>query len=180
MKLTNFRRFHGDFKIITHPGVDTVGEGLLDLISSLVAFLIGNVVGVLKMSSGGFWGSNFWGSNFTGFSEILGVIRIGFFAAPIFSRLSSGGGLDFVGFGRTFDLLGSSFRPPPIGLFKRVPNADSLSNSHLIMVSLTEINASYSVNLCTLKIQNKPHRVQNILRHFYYTTMQKLCKFEAM
>ena len=86
MKLADFRRFHGDFKIITHPGVDTVGEGLLDLISSLVAFLIGNVVGVLKMSSGGFWGSNFWGSNFwgsnfTGFSEILGVIRISYIFA---------------------------------------------------------------------------------------------------
>ena len=26
----------------------------------------------------------------------------------------------------------------------------------------------------------KPHRVQHILRHFYYTTMQKLCEFEAL
>ena len=26
----------------------------------------------------------------------------------------------------------------------------------------------------------KPHRVQYILRNFYYTTMQKLCKFEAL
>ena len=34
----------------------------------------------------------------------------------------------------------------------------------------------------TLKIKNsiKPHRVQHILRHFYYTTIQKLCKFEAL
>ena len=26
----------------------------------------------------------------------------------------------------------------------------------------------------------KPHRVQHVLRHFYYTTMQKLCNFEAL
>ena len=33
-----------------------------------------------------------------------------------------------------------------------------------------------------LRIKNsvKPHRVQYILRHFYYTTMQKLCNFEAL
>ena len=36
---------------ITYPGVDTVGEGLLDLISILLAFLIGNVVGVVNISS---------------------------------------------------------------------------------------------------------------------------------
>ena len=35
----------------TYPGVDTVGEGLLDLISILLAFLIGNVVGVVNISS---------------------------------------------------------------------------------------------------------------------------------
>ena len=34
----------------------------------------------------------------------------------------------------------------------------------------------------TLKIKNsiKPYRVQHILRHFYYTTMKQLCKFEAL
>ena len=33
-----------------------------------------------------------------------------------------------------------------------------------------------------LKIKNsiKPHRHQYIQRHFYYTTRQKLCKFEAL
>ena len=33
-----------------------------------------------------------------------------------------------------------------------------------------------------LRINNsvKPHRVQYILRHFYYTTMQKLCNCEAL
>ena len=33
----------------------------------------------------------------------------------------------------------------------------------------------------TLKIKNsiKPHRVQHILRPFYYTPIQKLCTFEA-
>ena len=33
-----------------------------------------------------------------------------------------------------------------------------------------------------LRIKNsiKPHGVQHILRHFYYTTMQKLSKFEAL
>ena len=70
----------------------------------------------------------------------FGVMRIGFLAeAPMFSKLSSGGGLDFVGLGRTlFGLFGPSLRPPPMGLFKMVPKADSLSNSHLMMVSLTE------------------------------------------
>ena len=77
-----------------------------------------------------------------GIFGISGVIRIGFLAAaaPMLARFSSGGGLDLVGLGRTllWPLLGSSFRPPPMGLLRSVPNADSLSNSHFIMVSLTE------------------------------------------
>ena len=79
-----------------------------------------------------------------GIFGISGVIRIGFLAAaaPMLARFSSGGGLDLVGLGRTLPLLGSSFRPPPMGLLRRVPNADSLSNSHFIMVSLTEMNTN--------------------------------------
>ena len=60
--------------------------------------------------------------------------------APILVKVSTGGGLDRVGFGFIFDdLLGSSSwrRPPPMGLFSKVPNADSALNSHLIIVSLT-------------------------------------------
>ena len=30
------------------------------------------------------------------------------------------------------------------------------------------------------RIPFNPNRVQHILRHFYYATMQKLCKFEAL
>ena len=60
-------------------------------------------------------------------------------APPMLVKVSTGGGLDRVGFGFIFDdLLGSSWRrPPPIGLFSKVPNADSALNSHLIIVSLT-------------------------------------------
>ena len=31
-----------------------------------------------------------------------------------------------------------------------------------------------------IKNSIKPNRVQHILRHIYYATMQKLCKFEAL
>ena len=77
-----------------------------------------------------------------------GVMRIGFLTAeaPIFSKLSSGGGLDLVGLGRTlFGLFGPSLRPPPMGLFKMVPKADSLSNSHLMIVSFTENEKIYII-----------------------------------
>ena len=142
--------------IFFYPGVVTVGDGLLDLISSRVAFLlIGRVVGVANTSESLFEAGT---CNLeAGVVSILavaadlgfevgislftfGVMRIGFLAeAPMFSKLSSGGGLDFVGLGRTlFGLFGPSLRPPPMGLFKMVPKADSLSNSHLMIVSLTE------------------------------------------
>ena len=52
--MTSFLETVSFFDIIlkkTYPGVDTVGEGLLDLISILLAFLIGNVVGVVNISS---------------------------------------------------------------------------------------------------------------------------------
>ena len=144
---------HHDF-LHTYPGVVTVGDGLLDLISSRVAFLlIGRVVGVANTSESLFEAGTCnleagvvsilaadlgFGVGISLFT--FGVMRIGFLAeAPMFSKLSSGGGLDFVGLGRTlFGLFGPSLRPPPMGLFKMVPKADSLSNSHLMIVSLTE------------------------------------------
>ena len=54
---------------------------------------------------------------------------------------------------------------------------------HLTLYSKNSILEYYLVTRVTFKsrIRNsiKPHRVQYIIRHIYYTTMQKLCKFEA-
>ena len=111
------------------PGVETVGDGLRERISRRVAFLIGRVVGVAK-TSGSVLGM-------IGRASLLGEVMIG--TAPNFAKFSTGGGLDRVGFGFIFDRLGSSRRPPPIGLFSKVPRADSALNSHLTIVSLTEI-----------------------------------------
>ena len=35
-------------------------------------------------------------------------------------------------------------------------------------------------SISRIKNSIKPHRVQHILRHIYYATMQKLCKFEVL
>ena len=35
-------------------------------------------------------------------------------------------------------------------------------------------------SLSRIKNSIEPNRVQHILRHIYYATMQKLCKFEAI
>ena len=107
-----------------------MGDGLRERISSRVAFFTGRVVGATKTSAGSVLGM-------IGRASLLGEVMIG--TAPNLAKFSTGGGLDRVGFGFIFDLLGSSRRPPPIGLFSKVPRADSALNSHLTIVSLTEI-----------------------------------------
>ena len=126
-------------RILTlEPGVDTVGEGLRERISRRVAFLMGKVVGVAK-TSGSLTG---W----MGRASLLGEAMMGTGAAAmlILVRFSTGGGLDRVGLGFILGLRGSSRRPPPIGLLRRVPSADSALNSHLTMVSLIWISGIVS------------------------------------
>ena len=135
------------------PGV--AGEGLLDRMSNRVAFLIGKVFGVAKTSSliCGFTGVV---SSVFKVAEVTadGKFAVGFGKFEIgtgetltgalvgkLARFSLGGGLERVGLGFILVLLDSWWRPPPIGLFRRVPRADSALNSHLIMVSFTVMNA---------------------------------------
>jgi hypothetical protein len=60
--------------------------------------------------------------------------------APNLSRFSLGGGLDLVDLGFIFDDFFTVFSllPPLIGLFNKVFKADSVLNSHFMMVSLTK------------------------------------------
>ena len=75
------------------------------------------------------------------FVETLGQSTKGFFMfEPNLSRFSLGGGLDLVDLGFIFDDFFTVFSllPPLIGLFNKVFKADSVLNSHFMMVSLTK------------------------------------------
>ena len=75
------------------------------------------------------------------FVETLDQSTKGFFMfGPNLSRFSLGGGLDLVDLGFIFDDFFTVFSllPPLIGLFNKVFKADSVLNSHFMMVSLTK------------------------------------------
>ena len=75
------------------------------------------------------------------FVETLDQSTKGFFMfPPNLSRFSLGGGLDLVDLGFIFDDFFTVFSllPPLIGLFNKVFKADSVLNSHFMMVSLTK------------------------------------------